>query len=104
MDRQRMDTVCEFRRQRRIDHAVAVDPAPPAERFGHDMDAKMGFAARPVPGMAGVPVGFVLHLKALRRESLGQLLGDLILHRHDPCLRKRCRRVNLARRFLRRRK
>ena len=43
---------CEFRRQRRIDHAVAFDPALPFERRRHNINPEMRLAARPVAGMA----------------------------------------------------
>ena len=45
------------------------------ERFRHDIDPEMGLPARPVAGVALVPMRSVHHLEALRRESLGQLLS-----------------------------
>ena len=88
MDRQGVDTAGQFGRQCRIHHAVPVDPAASAERLGHDPDPKMRLAARPVAGMAGVQVGLVRDIQALRRESLGQLPGDLILGRHALWLKR----------------
>jgi len=52
LDRQRVHASCEFRRQRRINHAVAFDPALSFEGRRHNINPKMGFAARPVAGMA----------------------------------------------------
>ena len=60
MDRQRMHRAFEFRRERRVNHAVALDPALSAEGFRYDIESEMGFAARPVPGMALVVMGFIL--------------------------------------------
>jgi hypothetical protein len=42
----------------------------------------MGFAARPVSGMALVVMGFILDAQALRRESRRQLCRDDIVHCH----------------------
>ena len=61
-------------RQERVDHAVALDPALPFEGVRHDIDPEMGLPARPVPGMAFVAVGFILHFQAVRRESFGEFL------------------------------
>ena len=52
LDRQRVDGAGEFRRQHRIYHAVAFDPALPFEGRRHDIDPEMRLAARPVAGMA----------------------------------------------------
>ena len=52
MKRQRVHGTCEFRRQRRINHAVAFDPALPFERPRHNINPEMRPAARPVAGMA----------------------------------------------------
>ena len=57
-----------------VDHAVALDPALPFERAGHDIDAEMRLPARPMPGMTFMLVRFVHHVEALRRKGLGQLL------------------------------
>ena len=42
----------------------------------------MGFAARPVSGVAFVEMGFILDMHALRRESGQQFCGDDILQSH----------------------
>ena len=47
-----MHAACEFRGQRRIYHAVAIDPALPFEGLRHDIDAEVRLAARPMAGMA----------------------------------------------------
>jgi hypothetical protein len=46
----------------------------------------MGFAARPVSGMALVVMGFILDAQALRRERRGQLCRNNIVHSHDVWL------------------
>src|SRR5580704_18972903 len=82
MDRQRVDTALKLARQRRVDHAMALDPALSAEGFRHDIESEMGFAARPVSGMALVVMGFIFDAQTLRRESRRQLRRDDIVHGH----------------------
>jgi hypothetical protein len=84
MDRERMDAGLQFGGKRRIDHAVALQPALSTEGFRHDIDPEMGFAARPVSGMTLVTVGFVLDLEAQRREGRGQLLRNGRPDAHEP--------------------
>ena len=62
--------------KRLIDHAVTLDAGLAAERLRHDMDPEMRLPARPMAGVTLVAVGFVHHVEALRREGLGQFLGD----------------------------
>ncbi len=88
VDGERMHAACELGRKRLIDHAVALEPGLSFERFRHDIDPEMGLPARPVPGMAFVLVGFIHHLEALRRESLGQLLCDEIGGPHAARIRR----------------
>jgi hypothetical protein len=52
LERQRVDASRKFRRQRRINHAVTLDPALPLERRRHNIDPEMRLAARPMAGMA----------------------------------------------------
>ena len=52
LDRQRVHGAGEFRRQRRINHAVALDPALPFEGRRHNIDPEVRLAARPVAGVA----------------------------------------------------
>jgi hypothetical protein len=87
MDRERVDACCEFTGKCLIHHAVALKPALSAERFRHDMNAKMSLAARPMPGVALVPVGFVDHVELFRGEGRRKLLRDLCLHRHGGALK-----------------
>lgn len=72
----------EFRRQSRIYHAVAFNPALPPEGFRHDIYPEMSLPAGPVPGMALVLMGFINHAQALRRECLGQLSCDKVFGSH----------------------
>jgi hypothetical protein len=86
MNRQRVHAALELARQRCVNHAVALDPALSAEGFRHDIKSEMGFAARPVSGMALVVMGFILDAQALRRESCRQLCRNNIVHSHDAWL------------------
>ncbi len=61
----RMHAAFQFRRECRIDHAVAFKPALPAEGFGYDIESEMGLAAGAVSGMAGVLMQLVLDAQAL---------------------------------------
>src|SRR4030095_1255143 len=74
----------EFACKQLIDHAVALEPGLSFERFRYNIDAGMSLPAPPVSGMAFMLAGFVQHLKALRRESFGQLLRDQIGGSHVP--------------------
>ena len=81
---ERTDAGLQFGGKRRIDHAVALQPALSTEGFRHDIDPEMGFAARPVSGMTLVTVGLVLDLEAQRREGRGQLLRNGRPDAHEP--------------------
>src|SRR6478672_4574865 len=52
VDRQRVHAAGEFRGERRIYHAVAIDPALPFEGGRHNINAEVRLAARPVAGVA----------------------------------------------------
>jgi hypothetical protein len=82
MDRQRMDAARKLGREQLINHAVAFEPALPAERLRYNIHPEMGLAARPVPGVPRVVLRLVLDVQALRRKRGAQLLGDLIFHQH----------------------
>src|ERR1041385_2311310 len=82
MDCERVDTFRELARQRRIDHAVALDPALPFEGLRHNINPEMRLSARPVAGMTFVLVRLIEHAQAFGRESLGQLLRDEIMSSH----------------------
>jgi hypothetical protein len=47
----------------------------------------MGFALGPVAGMARMQVRFVRHVEAIGRESLSQLLCDVIFYAHGGGIR-----------------
>ena len=72
----------QLRRQSRIDHAMALEPALPPERLRHDIEAEMALAARPMPRMTRMLVGFIEHPKAFRGESCGQLSCDQVGNAH----------------------
>ncbi len=83
MDGERVNTAGEFRRQQRIYHAVAVDPALSIERIRYNIYSEVGFAARPVAGMALVQMRFVDDVEAFRIEGLLQFLRDVVFGCHD---------------------
>src|SRR5262245_26163284 len=76
MNRKRVDAGIQLAGQRVVDHAVTLDAALPLEGIRHDINSEVGLAARPMPGMSCVQVGFIDHVEALRRESPGQLLRN----------------------------
>jgi hypothetical protein len=86
MDGERMHATGKFVRQCRIDHAVAFEPALPAEGLRHDIYAEVGLAAGPMPGVTFVPVGFVFNAYVIGRESFAQLFSDEILGSHPAAL------------------
>ena len=77
-----MHAAFKLTRQRRIYHAMAFEAALPVEGLRHDIESEMGFAARPVSGMALVVMGFIFDTQALRRESRRQFCRDDIVHGH----------------------
>ena len=81
MDSERVDAAFELTDKCCVDHAVALEPALPAEHLRHNIHPEMSFPALPMPGMPGVLVGFIHHLEARGGESLGQLFRDEI----TPC-------------------
>jgi hypothetical protein len=84
MDGERMHAALELSDKDFVDHAVALEPALPAERLRHDIYPEMSFPAFPMPSMSDVLVGFVHYLEARGDESLGQLLRDEITPCHGP--------------------
>ena len=54
-----MDATLELIRQRRIDHAVALDPGPSAEGFRHNINPEMRLPAYPVACMPLMLVRFI---------------------------------------------
>jgi hypothetical protein len=88
---ERVHAAYKFPGKRRINHAVALDPGLSFEGVSHDIDPEMGLPAFPVPGMAFMLVRFILHLEALGRKSLGQLLRDGIGGSHAARVKRRRR-------------
>jgi hypothetical protein len=92
MDGERMDPGLEFTRQRRVDHAVAFEPALSPECVRYDIEAEVRLAARPMPGMPRMQMGFVFNVQALGRERRNELGRDNVLHSHcEARCRQRCR-------------
>jgi hypothetical protein len=81
VDGERMDAACELADKRFVDHAVALEPALPAERLRHDIYPEMSLPALAMSSMPSVLVGFIHHLEARGGKSLGQLFRDEIA----PC-------------------
>jgi hypothetical protein len=86
MDGKRMHAAREFRCERGIYHAMAIDAALPPEGLSHNIYAVVSFPPGPVAGMAPVLVGFINHVQIFGRESLGQLSRDTIFGLHAPAL------------------
>ena len=59
-----MDAALEFASERRIDHAMTLDPALPPEGLRHNINPEMCLAARPMAGVAFVLVRFIHHAQA----------------------------------------
>ena len=83
MDGKRVDAALKFVRQRRIDHAMAFEPALPAEGLRHDIKPEMSLAAWPMPGMAFMQMRFILDMDALRRKGRQEFCCDDVLHAHS---------------------
>jgi hypothetical protein len=82
MDGKRMHAAGKLAGEGVIDHTVALDPALSPERFRHDIKTEMSLAAGAMPGVAFMPMRFVLDAKALWCERVAQLFGDEILPSH----------------------
>jgi len=80
MNGKRMNTALELVGECRVDHAVAFKPGLSAERLGYNIKAEVRLAARPMPGMSLVQMGFVFDVQALRRESRNKLGRYDVLH------------------------
>ena len=86
MDGEGMDAVLELADKRRVDHAVALEPALAAKRFRDDIDPEMSLTARPVPRMPCMLVGLVHHFDALGRERRIQLFRDDVAPGHGGAI------------------
>ena len=82
VNRERVDAACELTGKFFVDHAVALEPALPAERLRHDIYPEVSLPALAMSGMPSVLVGFVHHVEARGSESVGQLLHDEIARCH----------------------
>jgi hypothetical protein len=82
-----MNTTPKLVGECRVDHAVAFKPGLTVERLRYNIEAEVRLAARPMPGMPLVQMGFVFDVQALRRESRDKLSRYNVLHSHfwsDP--------------------
>lgn len=82
VNRERVDAACEFSDKRFVDHAVALEPALPAERLRHNIYPEMSLAALAMSSMPSVLMGFVHHVEARGSESVGQFPHDEIARCH----------------------
>jgi hypothetical protein len=60
---ERMHAPLDFRRERFVHHAVALNPALPLEGLRHNMNPEMAFATFPMAGVSGMMVGLVDHVE-----------------------------------------
>ncbi len=89
MNGKRMDATPELAGERRVNHAVAFQPGLSSERLRHNIKAEMRFAARSMPGMALMQMGFVLDVQALRRESRNEFGCYDVVHSHRQARSRR---------------
>ena len=82
MDSECVDAAFELTDKCCVDHAVALEPALPAEHLRHDIYPEMSLPALAMSSMPSVLVGFVHHVEARGSESVGQLLHDEIARCH----------------------
>ncbi len=82
MDGERVDTAGQFAGKRRVDHAMALEPALSAKGFRHNIKTEMGLAAGAVSGMTFMTMRFVLNVKTLGCESFVQLFRDEVAGLH----------------------
>lgn len=77
-----MDFLRHFVLEESIDQALAFQPALTLKGGGDNLDAEVRLAAGPGARMAGVTMGFVHDLKALRVECRGKLFSNSVLYAH----------------------
>jgi hypothetical protein len=82
VNRERVDAACKLADKRFVDHAVALEPALPAERLRHNIYSEVSLPALAMSSMPSVLVGFVHHIEARGSEGLGQLIRDEISSCH----------------------
>lgn len=79
---ERMDMRREFLAEEIIHDPLSSDAGKTVKLKGNDQQAEMRLAARARPGMSGVEVGLILHLKLLRRQSRPDPRFDPICDTH----------------------
>lgn len=94
MNRERMDAALEFVGERRIDHAVAFQPALSAKRLRYNIEAEVRLAAGPMPGVSLMQMGFVFDVQTFRRESRNEFGGYNVLHSHRQARSGQARLAN----------
>ena len=91
LDRQRVDALLQFIRQRGIDHAVLVDARLAAEGFRHDPDAEMALAIGPAPEWPACWWDSSITSSAAGAKLCRELCGDSLADRTQ--MRGRCHSV-----------
>jgi hypothetical protein len=87
MNGKRMNAALKLIGECGVDHAVPFKPGLSAERLRYNIKAEVRLAARPMPGVSLVQMGFVFNVQALRRESRNKLSRYDVLYSHfrsDP--------------------
>ena len=82
LDGKGMNRPGQFLGQRRIDHAVTLNPALAFKGLRHNMNAVMRFTAGPVAGMPRMKMRLVDHGHTDRRKGFCQFAGNDIGHCH----------------------
>src|ERR1700692_4675769 len=102
MHRGRMHGATEFRRERRVNHAVALDPALPFEGRRYNIHPEVRLTAGSVAGMALMKMRFVSNLEAFGEERFAQLVCDSVPGAHGGGIKSadlfrqwRCRRSGI---------
>src|SRR5262245_7357104 len=83
MDGERVHAALKLGDKRFVDHAVALEPALPAERLCHYIHPEMSLPAVAMPSMTGLLVGFVVDVQVPGCECLSQVFGNETSLCHD---------------------
>ena len=79
-ERERMQTIGEFRRQEIVDQAMPLDPAPPLESRRHDPDPIMRAPALARSRVSRMAVGLIDDVEGDRIERRRQTRDNSLLH------------------------
>ena len=85
-----MNAVAEIVGERAMNHAMAFQAGFSRKHPRHDANAKVAFAARAGPGMAGVKLAFIRNLEFARRQRLDERPHDSLTERTERLGSLRC--------------